>query len=148
MNVKRLEFGDRQQCVFWNFPLNGFSTDGCTYDQINSNRSFTVCQCDHLTNFLALTDIRNREVPSLTKSILTYICSSISCIFLVAAIYLSLRYNHKIYTLQEDQFKVKSNRHQLNLNISIWLLFSHLLIMFGLDRTEVQVRFLGFFFCL
>ena len=77
-------------------------------------------------------------MPTLAKSILTYICSSISCLFLAWTVYISLRHREN-YTLNEDQFNVKSNRFYLSLSISVWLLISHMLIMFGLDRTEVKV---------
>lgn len=105
-----------------------------------SNRSYTVCECDHLTDFATLTDISNREEPSLGKSILTYFCSTVTCLFLIASLTLSLKYNRTNYSLHDDQFKVKTNRFWLNVSISIWLLVSHLLIMIGLDRTEVPVK--------
>ncbi len=41
--------------------------------------------------------------------------------------------------LYDDQFKVKTKRFWLNLNVIVWLLISHLLIMFGMDRTESQI---------
>ncbi|KAH9394935.1 G-protein coupled receptor 2 [Tyrophagus putrescentiae] len=96
---------------------NHWSTDGCQLVRRLSNRSSTVCECDHLTDFAAIADISNREEPSVAKSVLTY--------------------NRTNYTLHDDQFKVKTNRFWLNLSVTVWLLISHLLIMIGMDRTEV-----------
>ena len=39
-------------CVFWNFELAGWSDSGCSVK--TTNQSFTVCECDHLTNFALL----------------------------------------------------------------------------------------------
>lgn len=132
----KLQFRDKPQCTFWNFQLTNYSTEGCTPDPYNSNRTHTICECEHLTDFLAIVDITHREVPTLAKSILTYICSTITCVFLVASIIVALKYNRERYTLMDDQFSVKSNRFYLSLSIAVWLLVSHLLIMFGLDLTN------------
>lgn len=109
-------------------------------DHHKSNLRQTACECDHLTDFAATVDIRNREVPSPAKSYLTFFCSSITCLFLCASLYLTLRHNHTSYRLYDDQFKVKTNRFWLNVHITVWLLISHLLVMFGMDWTEFEVR--------
>ena len=36
-------------CVFWDYEVHGWSDAGCQL--ISSNQTFSVCQCDHLTNF-------------------------------------------------------------------------------------------------
>lgn len=73
----------------------------------------------------------------MAKSVLTYFFSSITCLFLLGSVFITLRYNRTNYTLHDDQFKVKTNRFWLNLSVTVWLLISHLLIMIGMDRTEV-----------
>lgn len=125
-------------CSFWNLTSDDWSGLNCSFNRRQSTRNITVCECNHLTSFAALADIRNREEPSTAKSIITIFSSSTTCIFLIAAIFIKIMYNHRKYTLQEDQQKVKANTFRLNLNIIIWLFISHLLIIFGMDRTEVQ----------
>ena len=39
-------------CVFWDYEVHGWSDAGCKL--IATNQSFSVCQCDHLTNFALL----------------------------------------------------------------------------------------------
>lgn len=39
-------------CVFWNYELNDWSTDGCSKG--NSSDGFLRCFCNHTTNFAAL----------------------------------------------------------------------------------------------
>lgn len=134
-----LFFGDHSQCSFWNLSLNTWSQNGCRLVFQRSNRTSTTCECDHLTNFAVLTDVSNRENQNLTKTILTYFFSSITCIFLSATLYLTLKYNRKKYTLFDDQFNVKTNRYKLNLNVTVWLLISHLLVMGGMDRIECHI---------
>ncbi|KAH9394936.1 hypothetical protein TYRP_004999 [Tyrophagus putrescentiae] len=135
----RLVFRDQPRCSFWNLSTNHWSTKGCQVNRRLSNRSSTVCECNHLTDFAALADVSNREKPSFAKSILTYISSTINCLFLFASILFTLKFNRKKYMLYDDQFKVKTKRFWLNLNVIVWLLISHLLIMFGMDRTESQI---------
>lgn len=39
-------------CVFWDYEVHGWSDSGCKL--IETNQTFSVCQCDHLTNFALL----------------------------------------------------------------------------------------------
>lgn len=39
-------------CVFWNYELNDWSTDGCSKG--NTSDGFLRCFCNHTTNFAAL----------------------------------------------------------------------------------------------
>lgn len=39
-------------CVFWDFEEHSWSDSGCRVAE--SNATFTVCECDHLTNFAVL----------------------------------------------------------------------------------------------
>ncbi len=136
----QLVFRDRPLCSFWNLTTNDWSTDGCQIINRQSNRSSTTCECNHLTDLSIVVDVSNREKPSKIKTIFSYISSSFSSIFLAMTIAFSLKFNYAKYTLYEDQFNVKKNRFWLNLNLTIWLLVSHLIIMFGMDRNEIKVR--------
>lgn len=39
-------------CVFWDYTLDDWSTEGCT--KINSTNKTMGCLCNHTTNFAAL----------------------------------------------------------------------------------------------
>ncbi len=51
LNTNETEL-NRPVCVFWDYEVHGWSDSGCRLAE--SNRSFTVCECDHLTNFAVL----------------------------------------------------------------------------------------------
>jgi hypothetical protein len=36
-------------CVFWDYSISNWSSQGCIYSQLNKTHHH--CQCDHLTNF-------------------------------------------------------------------------------------------------
>lgn len=48
------------RCAFWDIKRGDWSTSGCS--TVSSNRSHTVCRCDHLTNFAVLMDIAHIPV--------------------------------------------------------------------------------------
>src|SRR5699024_3712152 len=112
---------------------------GCQVKLMESNKSYTVCECDHLTNFAALMDISHREGQSFEKSVLTFTCSGLTCIFILLAAYASVKWNKESYTQYDYKFKVKSNKISLNQNIYFWLFVSHIFIMAGMDRTENKI---------
>lgn len=143
-NSQILQFRDEPKCRYWKFATNSsqgqWSSEGCTYNRLQSNRSYTVCECDHLTNFAALLDISNREGPNSVKSILSYVSSGLNCLFILATIYIAVRHNKKTHLVNEDPDKRIANHCLITLNISSFLLMSHLMIMFGMDRTDYSVR--------
>ena len=67
-------------CVFWDFITKKWSSNGCELVFEDSNREYSVCECNHLTNFAAIMDLSGREGNQLLKSILSYICCGISII--------------------------------------------------------------------
>ena len=137
-NANYRQFKDKPDCVFWDFTNSTWHNTGCRPNSILSNRSHTTCECDHLTNFASLLDISNREGPSIAKSVLTYTCSSLSCIFITMAAYASMKLNKESYSQYDYKFKVRSNKASINKTIYIWLFLSHILIMFGMDLTNHQ----------
>ena len=48
------------RCAFWDIKRSDWSTAGC--ETVSSNRTHTVCRCNHLTNFAVLMDISNVPV--------------------------------------------------------------------------------------
>ena len=43
-------------CSFWDYTVNMWSEDGCRVTL--TNRTHTLCECDHLTSFAVLADVR------------------------------------------------------------------------------------------
>lgn len=129
-------FGERTRCVFWDFEDQAWSAEGCHFRRNRSNRFTTLCECDHLTSLTVLVDITNSERPSTSKSILTIVILVISIVFTSLALVLAFRYNKKTFTVNEDRSRSKKNRFWISINLMVWLMVSHLLILVGLDRTE------------
>ncbi|XP_074607629.1 adhesion G-protein coupled receptor D1-like isoform X2 [Acropora palmata] len=65
-----------QECAFWKWnhlhPENGaWSSEGCWL--LNAQENFTVCTCNHLTNFAILMNTKKQKVPQKHKLPLSYI---------------------------------------------------------------------------
>lgn len=71
---------------------SGWSEEGCSV--IYSNQTHTLCQCNHLTNFAILMDLKNADSESLSiasNNMVMYVSCIFSGIcFLLAAITLQL----------------------------------------------------------
>ena len=63
-------------CVFWDYEVHGWSDSGCRL--IETNQTFSVCQCDHLTNFALLMR------PVTTSTLLTQV--KIEYVFMAVAL--------------------------------------------------------------
>jgi len=128
------------ECVYWDHSKNGWSSEGCHLVKSESNRDVTVCECDHLTNFAALLDITEKN--DTFKSIMTNICCGVSAIFLVFTILLIClekeRKNLSFNSGLIDRKKV------ITFNLCICLMFSYLLIVFGMDRIDFPPKVLTF----
>ena len=138
---ERLQHGDRVDCVFWDFKQLEWSTDGCHRVEEESNLIETVCKCNHLTNFAALMDVNGREEWSLTKAILSYICGFLSIFGLVFTINLIVRRRPHS---SEKNISVKASlddmRSIITCNLCVCLLLTNLLVLFGMDRTNISVK--------
>jgi len=132
-------FGDQIQCVYWDFQNNKWSSDGCSLVPDLSNRDLSVCECSHLTNFAALLDMSGRQDDSLAKSILTYICCSLSVICLILTILLTLKRKTKKMALNSSTCELIKTRNLITYNLCVCLIISNLLVLFGMDRTEIEV---------
>ncbi|RWS29134.1 Latrophilin-3-like protein [Leptotrombidium deliense] len=118
--------GDISKCMFWHFELNNWSDEGCLV--VESTKTFTICECDHLTNFAVLMDISGREEPNDTKAWLSLVCSTLSMICLIITICALIT----IKTL-------RSRRSVITTNLCICLLVMNLLTSFGLQQTQNTV---------
>ena len=78
-------------CSYWNYDKTtydgGFwSSDGCKVK--STNKSHTVCQCNHLTHFAILMDVYGvhdqlSEIHQIILTVITIVCSFISCLSII-----------------------------------------------------------------
>ncbi|XP_066996980.1 latrophilin Cirl isoform X2 [Anabrus simplex] len=116
-------------CVFWDYSESAWSDEGCRVEA--SNRTHTMCQCNHLTNFAVLMDVHATYLtPShqMALQIITYIGCIISVVCLVLA----------IVTFQLFQ-GLKSDRTTIHKNLCVCLLVAEILFLAGIGQTESKV---------
>lgn len=142
-NKKKLIFGSKVRCSYWDFEHLTWSTDGCEYLESQSSRRSSTCQCNHTTNFAVLIDVNNEETDDLTKSILSYTSSGFTILCAASSIYaLFKQTDRNIFDFQKKRLKGKSNRAKINLHIACWLIASHLLVLFTLDQNGIIFKHL------
>jgi len=96
----------------------------------------TVCECNHLTNFAALMDPTQRNET--LKSIFTYICCGISAFCLILnLILLFIQKTNKLSTITDE---LMSKQNKITFNLSICLLIVDLLIIFGMNKTDINPK--------
>jgi len=124
-------------CVFWEFvnegnSVNGrWSKQGCDVSKEESNKTTTVCVCNHLTHFAILLSPRV-EVPehhAAALGIIGYVGVSISlvCLLLTVAAFLFLR-------------SLWGMRNYIHINLCISLFVAQLTFVAGVDKTNNEVR--------
>ncbi|GIY03303.1 hypothetical protein CEXT_441411 [Caerostris extrusa] len=96
--------------------------------RLSSNETHTVCRCDHLTNFAVLMDIYDNIEEDEIQSILTYVCCGISSVALIGTLICLLEIR-----------SLHGRRSIITGNLCVCLLFTNLLILFGLDQTQNKV---------
>ncbi|CAL1261254.1 unnamed protein product [Larinioides sclopetarius] len=117
------------RCMFWNFSKQDYGQwdeSGCF--RVSSNLTHTVCTCDHLTNFAVLMDIYDNIKEDKIQSIMTYVCCGISSLTLVGTLicFFTIRSLH-------------GRRSIITGNLCFCLLFTNLLVLFGLDQTYNKI---------
>ena len=140
IHKERLQFGDKVDCAFWDFNQSKWSSEGCYKLEDESDLLHTVCKCNHLTNFAALMDVNGRESKTLLKSMLTYVCSIISIIGCIFTINLMIRSKHNS---RNGSMKGSLNemRSIITSNLCICLLITNILVIAGMDRTDILVNY-------
>ncbi|XP_017837235.1 latrophilin Cirl isoform X1 [Drosophila busckii] len=125
-------------CVFWNYIDHAWSANGCNLE--STNRTHSVCSCNHLTNFAILMDVVDEHQHSLftmfdgNMRIFIYISVAICVVFIIIAL-LTLKLFNGVF--------VKSARTSIYSNIYICLLATELLFLLGIEQTETSI-FCGF----
>nr|XP_016943225.1 latrophilin Cirl isoform X1 [Drosophila suzukii]XP_016943227.1 latrophilin Cirl isoform X1 [Drosophila suzukii] len=125
-------------CVFWNYIDHAWSANGCSLE--STNRTHSVCKCNHLTNFAILMDVVDEHQHSLftmfdgNMRIFIYISIAICVVFIVIAL-LTLKLFNGVF--------VKSARTSIYTSIYLCLLAIELLFLLGIEQTETSI-FCGF----
>ncbi|KAM8713113.1 hypothetical protein ACLKA7_013431 [Drosophila subpalustris] len=125
-------------CVFWNYIDHAWSANGCSLE--STNRTHSICSCNHLTNFAILMDVVDEHQHSLfymfdgNMRIFIYISVAICVIFIIIAL-LTLKLFNGVF--------VKSARTSIYSSIYICLLAIELLFLLGIEQTETSI-FCGF----
>ncbi|EDX06209.1 GD10581 [Drosophila simulans] len=125
-------------CVFGNYIDHAWSANGCSLE--STNRTHSVCSCNHLTNFAILMDVVDEHQHSLftmfdgNMRIFIYISIGICVVFIVIAL-LTLKLFNGVF--------VKSARTSIYTSIYLCLLAIELLFLLGIEQTETSI-FCGF----
>ncbi|KAG8192083.1 hypothetical protein JTE90_005381 [Oedothorax gibbosus] len=115
-------------CVFWDYQLRSWSTDGCWLKY--TNRSHTVCQCSHLTNLAIIMHVTETQDQPLvtdheTLRMIVYIGCAITMVFL-------------LITLLILQFIrcLRTERVTIHKHLCLCLLLAEAALVGGLEQTE------------
>ncbi|XP_064215503.1 latrophilin Cirl isoform X3 [Tribolium castaneum] len=129
-------------CVFWDYTSSAWLEEGCRVEF--TNRSHTVCLCDHLTNFAILMDVHAIQL-AIPHQIALKIITLVGCIISIVCLILA------IITFQLFR-GLKSDRTTIHCNLCICLLIAELIFLIGVDQTENKIvcgviaGFLQYFF--
>ncbi|RWS17062.1 G-protein coupled receptor protein-like protein [Dinothrombium tinctorium] len=117
------------KCVFWKAGEFKWSSYGC--EVIAWNQTHTTCECNHLTNFAVLMQVRDIKISAANEAalrIITYIgCSvSIICLALTLLIFILCK-------------SLKGDRIAIHTNLCFCLLIGELVFIFGISQTETVI---------
>ncbi|XP_038053898.1 uncharacterized protein LOC119726314 [Patiria miniata] len=90
-------FSNNTRCVFWNADEEKWSSEGCRLRENYVTDQYLACQCDHLTNFAALTDIYSESPLTETQEFILKLLSLVGCgmsilgLLIIMVTYLSYR---------------------------------------------------------
>ncbi|CAK8690816.1 unnamed protein product [Clavelina lepadiformis] len=111
-----------QSCVFWNFTLQDWSTQGCCLVE-GSNPP--QCQCNHLTNFAVLV-----SVYDMPENVALSIVTKVGCIVSIVSLILTV-------VLQQVPKHIRSRRPITVVNqICINLAIVYIIFLNGMDKRE------------
>ncbi|XP_054719040.1 adhesion G protein-coupled receptor L1-like isoform X2 [Uloborus diversus] len=115
-------------CVFWDYQIRSWSTEGCWLKY--TNRSHTVCQCSHLTNLAVVMHVTETQDQPLatdheTLRMIVYIGCAVAMVFL-------------LITLLILQFIrcLRTERVTIHKHLCLCLLLAEAALIGGLEQTE------------
>uniref|UniRef100_A0A0K0DQ89 GPS domain-containing protein n=1 Tax=Angiostrongylus cantonensis TaxID=6313 RepID=A0A0K0DQ89_ANGCA len=122
------------RCVYWdlvNLLASKWNTNGC--EIISTNNETTKCACNHLTSFAVLMDVSGK-VSQYSGAIAAAldVVSIIGCALSIVCLTMSLF----VFTFFSSLYSVRNAIHR---NLCLTLIFSELIFVMGIDRTESPV---------
>ncbi|GFU01715.1 adhesion G protein-coupled receptor L1 [Nephila pilipes] len=116
-------------CVFWNMQRNKWDTQGCRLE--SSNGSYSLCVCDHLTNFAVLMDYQGLldDVDQRPFYYITVIGCTLSIICLAICVVVFSFYGYQ----SKHSWGL---RYAIHRNLCFTLLIANLVLVIGLDKTD------------
>ncbi|KAJ1369928.1 protein of unknown function (DUF3497) [Parelaphostrongylus tenuis] len=119
------------RCVYWDLNNKKWSTDGCRI--ISTDFEATKCACNHLTSFAVLMDFSGK-VSKYSGAIAAAldVVSIIGCALSIVCLTMSLF----VFTFFSSLYSVRNAIHR---NLCLTLIFSELIFVVGIDRTENRI---------
>ncbi|KAM8939275.1 adhesion G protein-coupled receptor L3 [Pelodytes ibericus] len=133
-HIKQSEENFNPNCSFWSYSRNNmsghWSTQGCRL--LTTNKTHTVCSCNHLTNFAVLmahVEVKHSDmVHDLLLDVITWVGILLSLVCLLICIFTFCFFRG----LQND-------RNTIHKNLCISLFVAELLFLIGINRTEQPI---------
>ncbi|XP_069195983.1 latrophilin-like protein LAT-2 isoform X3 [Procambarus clarkii] len=123
--------GSSKLCVWWDPVSSSWSPDGCWLD--SSSDYFSVCSCNHLTNFAIIMDINGIiDVNDPVLVLITDIGCGLSLVCLAAAVV-------TLVVMIRGRQVVSTTSVVIHLNLCCCLFVSTVVLLAGLDSTESKV---------
>lgn len=82
-------------CVFWDYEVHAWSDSGCRL--METNATYSLCQCDHLTNFALLMRPANESNPTLSNINMAYVGYIILTVILIVLVVVILKVSSKFW---------------------------------------------------
>ncbi|XP_070712023.1 adhesion G-protein coupled receptor G7 [Pempheris klunzingeri] len=118
-------------CVFWNYSLNEWSTDGCSKG--NASDGLLRCFCNHTTNFAALWSFKEKYEYAEALDVFSIVGLSLSILGLVITIIQQIRDN-----FQRGGSEQNRNIDTALLSVSISLLAFIITFLSGAENSSSQ----------
>ncbi|XP_053396684.1 adhesion G-protein coupled receptor G6-like isoform X2 [Mercenaria mercenaria] len=95
VTLHHFDAGENVSCVYWDVATKSWSADGCAVNQTTDD--YTVCHCDHLTNFALLMDVYSTggglsKANSVALSIISYVGCGLSLLGVIITLLTYLKF--------------------------------------------------------
>ncbi|GIY55828.1 latrophilin Cirl [Caerostris darwini] len=117
-------------CVYWDFHLKDWSAKGCWVE--SSNKTYTTCLCDHLTNFALIMDFQAEITPNLNSDLL-FLVITVGCVIAIITLLLTLV---ALFVLSLDLSEDSTFIHR---NMFLCLLLSELVFLGGIQQINHHI---------
>ncbi|CAD6198419.1 unnamed protein product [Caenorhabditis auriculariae] len=117
---------DTPTCAWWNTQELDWSPTGCSMKSHNS--TMTVCECNHMTYFAVLMDVRGQKLDDTNEQILTmltYFGCSVSIVCLLATFFCFLIFSQN-----------GGDRVFIHENLCLMLAAAEVVFLVGIGRTD------------